>query len=290
MDQDSSEDSSKGKKKKGKEAGIDAVLDKLDLMMEKMNGERATNHARFEKIEEQLQSSVDTQKNLEKEIEKIVDSDKCFSASLREDLDAVENTNSRDTVIVKKLATDKEIPKDKKELSNLVVATGREILTIVLGSDKCMKFIAPLFFNSRRVPKEGERNELPPFKITFKLLTDALEFKEKAIAASKDPTSKLHKAYFSHHQTVGTRIRLSLLWGVADALKKEKKESWCTQSSSKPSLMVKENGPLVKTYSYIEAVTTYGDKIDKKIIEEATKLAQRFFYGQVEKIFIILKD
>ncbi len=54
--------------------------------------------------------------------------------------------------------------------------------------------------------------------------------------------------------------------------------------------MVKDNGVLVRTYCYLEAVTTFGEKIDTKILDEANKLANRFFYGQVEKIFIILKD
>jgi hypothetical protein len=128
-----------------------------------------------------------------------------------------------------------------------------------------MKFAAPLYLsNNRRIPKEGERKELPPFKITFKRLEDAVEFKEKCITASKEPTNRLHKAYFANQQSIGTRIRLNILWGIADALKKEKKDSWVTQSSPKPVLQVKDNGPLVKTYSYLEAVTTFGDKVEKK--------------------------
>jgi hypothetical protein len=102
----------------------------------------------------------------------------------------------------------------------------------------------------------------------------------------------LFKAYLSNQQTIGTRIRLGLLWGVAEYLKKkEKQDSWVSQSSPKPMLMAKApNSNLVKTYSYIEAITTYGEKIDKKVIDDANKLASKFFYGQVEKVFIILKD
>ena len=81
-----------------------------------------------------------------------------------------------------------------------------------------------------------------------------------------------------------------LLWSIVDILKKEKKESWVNQSSPKPTLQVKQSGTLIKTYSYIEAISAYGERIEKKAIDEATKLASRFYYGQVEKIFIILKD
>ena len=81
-----------------------------------------------------------------------------------------------------------------------------------------------------------------------------------------------------------------LLWGIVDVLKREKKESWVNQSSPKPTLQVKQTGTLVKSYSYLEAISAYGERIDKKVIEDATKLAARFYYGQVEKIFVILKD
>ena len=67
-------------------------------------------------------------------------------------------------------------------------------------------------------------------------------------------------------------------------------QSWVTQSSPKPTLQVKQTVTLVKSFSYIEAISAYGDRIEKKVIDEATKLASRFFYGNVEKIFIILKD
>jgi hypothetical protein len=289
--EESSEDEALSKTKRPKGAKIDSVIDKLDLLVRELRADRTSNKERFEKIEDKLEETVLEQVNLKEQIEQIKKSDNSFTATIKEDLDAVENNNSRDTVIIKKLSTDQDIPRDKKELSNLILTTGKELLQLVLGSCEGLKFTAPLYFNNNRVPKEGERKELPPFKITFKQLPDAICFKEKAITASKEPGNRLYKAYISCQQTIGTRIRLSLLWGISDHLKKvEKKDSWVSQSSPKPMLMVKATGNLIKTYSYIDAITTYGDKIEQKIIDEATKLAQKFFYGQVEKIFILLKD
>ncbi len=289
---DDSPDDGKSKKKRSKDR-IDAVLDKLDLMMGRMNEDRISNRDRFDKIDERLDVTIQEQDNLKKEIETIKKNDNTFSASLREDLDAVENSNARDTVIIKRVTLSRDIPRDKKELTNLVVSEGKEILTLILGNSDGMKFISPLFINNnKRGTKPGTPNpkELPPFKIVFKHLSEAITFKEKCIAASKDPQHRLHKVYVTNQQSIGTRIRLSIMWGIADLLKKEKKDCWVSQSVPKPTLMVKETGNLVRTYSYIEAVSTYGDKIDQKIKDEATALAKRFFYGQVEKIFIILKD
>jgi hypothetical protein len=289
--EDTGEVNKEAKKRRSNTAKIDTVLDKLDLFMRELREDRTKNSARFDQVESKLASTIVNQEDLKKEIKVMKESDNCFAATMREDLDAMENINARDTVIVKKLSTDTPHPTDRKELSSLVLETGKQILELVLGNSASMKYIAPLYFkNERRPLRQGERNELPPFKITFKQTSDAITFKEKAIAASKDPTHRLHKAYFAHQQNVGTRIRLTLLWAVADHLKKENKESWVNQSAPKPTLMVRYNGSQVKTYSFIEAMTSYGEKIDGKALEEANKLARKFYYGQVEKIFIVLKD
>jgi hypothetical protein len=285
------DDGKASKKRKSNTAKIESVLDKLDLFMKELREDRGRNDARFEQVENKLSATVISHEDLKKEVKSMKESDNSFAATMREDLDAMENLNSRDTVIVKKLKIDNPCPSDRKELSTMILEIGKEILALIMGDHLSMKYISPLFLkNDRRPPKEGERHELPPFKITFKLVSDAIIFKEKAIAASKDPLHRVYKAYFAHQQNVGTRVRLMLLWAAADALKKESKESWVNQSSPKPTLMVKHAGAQVKTYSFIEAMTSYGDKLDGKALEEATRLARRFYYGQVEKIFIVLKD
>ena len=283
----------KKKKPKSKEDKIDLLLERMmgmDQMLKDLHDDRSSTRDRFDKIEDKMEETILVQENLKEQIESIKQSDNSFSAIIKEDLDAVENASLRDTVIIKRMATDKVIPTERKALSTLILEVGKEILTEIMGNDTCMKYIAPLYFrNDKKTPKEGDRPELPPFKITFRQLPDAILFKEKVIAASKDPTHKLYKCYALNQQNVGTRIRLLLLWGIVDVLKREKKESWVSQGAPKPTLQVKQ-GTLVKSYSYIEAISGFGERIEKKVIDEATKLASRFYYGNVEKIFIILKD
>jgi hypothetical protein len=291
QNEESGADEVKSKKKRTGEAKIDTVLDKLDLFMRELREDRKTNEQRFVGLESVIKETKSEQEEMKKDIQKLKESDNCFAASVREDIDAMDNLNARDTVVIKKMATEVEIPTDKKELSTFIMSIGKDLLVQLMGDDKGMKYIAPLYVsNNRSQPKEGARKELPPFKIVFKLLNDAILFKEKAIAASKELNNKLYKAYIASQMNVGTRIRLLLMWGVVDHLKREKKEGWVSQSSPKPTLMVKQSGNIVKTYSFIEAMTSYGDKIERKILDEATRLANRFFYGQIEKIFIVLKD
>jgi hypothetical protein len=286
-----SDDEIRSRKKKTKDGKIDSVLDKLDLLVSRLDQDREATRDRFDRVESRLEETVLAQEILKKEIKDIKSSDSTFSAAMREDLDAVENNNSRDTVVIKKMEYNGQVPTERKELSNIILNIGKDLVKTHMGDDKIIKFIAPLFYkNERRAPNAGSRVELPPFKITFKHLADAVNFKEKAIAASKIPGDKLHKSYIANIQNVGTRVRSTLMWSIAEQLKKEKKDSWVTQGSVKPALVVKVTGNLTKTFGFIEAMINYGDKIDKKAKEEATKLASRFFYGQLEKVFIVLKD
>jgi hypothetical protein len=287
---DEESSTSKSKKKRGT-AKIDTVLDKLDLLVKEMRDERAIVRDRFEKIEDKLEETIVEQSGLKEQIKDLKTSDNTFSATIREDVDAVDNLNSRDTVIIKKLKSEIDIPTDRKELAAVILEAGKKALREVLGTDSGMKFIAPLFYrNDLRPLREGQRKEYPPFKITFKNLPDAVEFKEKSIKFSKIETHMMYKSYVANQQNVGTRVRLQLLWGVVEVLKKEKKDCWVTHGSPKPVLQVKQNSTLIRSMSFVDAVTTYGDKIEKKTLEEARKLATRFFAGQVEKIFLVIKD
>jgi hypothetical protein len=291
-----SDEEGKSKKKRGREEKIDSVLEKLDLLFVKMDKEQVNNKERFDKIEEKIVETSKSHSDLKIELEQFKKSENSFAANLREDMDAMENLNARDTVVIKKFKVSGTIPTDKKELTDLIIATGKELLTLILGHDQGMKFIAPLYYrNDKRseAAKEATKNELPPFRITFKHMTEAIDFKEKAIIASKDAGHRLFKAHISNIQNMATRIRSNIMWSIVDSLKKENKEGWVNQSSPKPAMMVKTTsgkGVVIKTYSYTEAVMTYEDKIDAKVKEDATRLASRFYHGQVEKIFIVLKD
>ena len=91
-------------------------------------------------------------------------------------------------------------------------------------------------------------------------------------------------------QNSSTRIRTQLMWGVVDALKKEKKEAWVNLNLNKPNIQIKEGGKITKTLTFVGAMNEYGEKIDAKVIADTTKAAQWNFGGKLERLFIILKD
>ncbi len=81
------------------------------------------------------------------------------------------------------------------------------------------------------------------------------------------------------------------MWALADKIKDSKKgiDCWVNQSLNKPTMQVKGD-KTQRTYSFAAAMQKYGDKLEDKPKEEALKLAKKFFPGQVEKIFIVIKE
>ncbi len=138
--------------------------------------------------------------------------------------------------------------------------------------------------------KDNQSGLIPPFKIGFGSKEMAIKFRDEAVKLAKVDGSEYKNTYFSFFQTTGTRIRMVIMWSIADNLKNDSRQVWVTQNSSKPVLQIKEGGKIVKTLSYVKAVTEYRDKIAQKALDEAKKLAKKSFEGNLEKTFIVIKD
>jgi len=246
---------------------------------------------------DELEESIDKLKESEIEIRQGMndlltqkEEEKIFTATLREDLDAVENEALRNTVIIKKLKTAKQTSTDKTAMGLLVQQEARSLVKEVLGTEEDITYIGLLFTG-----KDGLRATeglLPPFKIAFKMKEKGIIFREKAVQRSKDSEDRLHKTYFTCQQCQGTRIRTLLMWALVDKIKDSKKgvDAWVNQSINKPTLQVKGEEKSQRSYTFVEAMTKYEDKLEDKAKEEALKLAKKFFAGQIEKVFMIIKD
>ena len=257
-------------------------------------------------FEQQHATIVTSQKDTEAKVENLTDlveSDSILFATMKEDIDASENEMLKDSVVVKRMKTILEIPKDKKILSKFVQTEGRKLVTNIMGTDDSVKFVATLYNNNNsninkpkhKKTREGEQEQeegpiIPPFKIVFKTKDHSIQFREKAVAKAKEEGSEMGKIYFTHTQNNSTRIRTMLMWGVVDAIKKEKKEAWVNLNLNKPNIQIKEGGKITKTLTFAGAMSEYGEKIDQKVIADTTKAARWNFGGKLERLFIILKD
>ena len=277
-------------KKRKEEESVKEML--KSFMMEIREDRKVTS-----KKTEEMVEAIDKLKEAEIEIRQEITSlkqekeeDHSFTASLREDIDAIENESLRHTVIVKKLKTEEILVNDRAELTRKIQTIAIEMAAEVLGKESTVAYIALLYTG-----REGIRlseGQYPPFRMIFKTKEDGITFKEKAVQRSKNAEDKLHKAYFINQQSQATRVRTMLMWSAVDKIKDPLKniDAWVNQALNKPTLQVKGEERNQRSYSFAEAMSKYGERIDEKAKTDALKLARRFFAGSVQKMFIVIKD
>jgi len=179
---------------------------------------------------------------------------------------------------------------ERIDLQKAVQQAGRKMASDLDIDTASIVYIA-LLYNGKEGIRVGE-GQFPPFKIIFRTKEQGIEFKEKAVQASKDPKHPMSGAYFTTQQTPGTRIRTNIMWNMVEKIKKPEKgiDAWVNQNISKPTLQVKGEDKFQKSYSFVNAIQKYGTLVDDKTKENALKLAKRFYPNQVSKIFLIIKE
>ncbi len=293
-DQEADSDEEDGGRKK---ARLDSVLDKLDSLVKEIKQERGATKEEITSINvrvEENKVAVEEIKTQVTEIQANSKKNEYLTAEMRQDIDGLENENLKQVVVVRKLKADGPVPKDQKSLRAYIQGVSRGLVGKLApeGQDwaKTVKYGAPLYSFVDPTKKDNQAGLVPPFKIGFDCKESALRFRDAALKKSKEDGSEYKKTYFSFFQTAGTRVRLMLLWSVAESIRTDTKESWINQNLPKPTLQVKEGGKIVESLCFVKTMKKYGDKIPKKTIDEATKLAKKNFSGNLKETFIVLKD
>ena len=290
-----------------KKAKIDTVIDKLnniDVILQELVKDRVENRTIFKDLKQKVEANETEMESVKTKISKVeekLDNDNQLTAEMREDIDGLENENLKSTVIVRKLKAKEEVPKDKIKLRSHIQTVARNLVKDVLNesASKDVKYAAPLYSFQDPKKQDNKAGLVPPFKVGFGSKEIAMKFRDAAVKKAKEEhlgedgeklDNEYANTYFTFFQSAGTRIRLMLMWAVADAIKSKTSEVWINQNTSKPTLQVKEGGKIVKTLSFVRTMNEYKDKIPKKALEEATKIAKKTFGGQLEKTFIVIKD
>lgn len=132
------------KKKKENES----IMDMLKSIMSELKEDRKKTNTKTDELEESIDKLKESEIELRQEVSSLItkkEEEAIFSATMREDLDAIENDSLRSIVIVKKLKTEKTVNTDKITMGLLVQQEARSLVKDVLGDDKDVTFIGLLF-------------------------------------------------------------------------------------------------------------------------------------------------
>jgi hypothetical protein len=282
----------KSTQKKGR-SDLEAILAKLTSLSNDMKEERAAAEEKTEAIVAKLNINIQTTANNKNKIDTLfakMEATDVTLARMKEDMDALENENQKNVIMVRRLKAGTRIPTNKAELHETLKTIADELLVEVGVPTGQIKFVALAYTNVDATKQAARPDQVPAFKIGFKNKEDAIIFKEKASKKAKDPTQRIHKVGFAYQQCAGTRIRSSILWQIATILKAEGKDAWVNSNSNKPRLHVKSGERYPREYSFIDAVENYGSKIPEDDLKEVNQQAKKLFGGQCKQLFIILKD
>jgi len=273
---------------------IDALFDKLEVVLGEMRENRSGTDQKVQQIETKIDEADDKINSVMAKVDKLEDAaemENNITAEMRDDIDSLENENLKSVVVVRKLKAAVEVPTEKKALRSFIQNVARELVEDVLGATakEEVKYASTLYSFIDPTKRDNQKGLIPPFRIGFKTKDMGVKFREEAVKKAKQEGSKLSSTYFTHCQSSATRIRVMLLWGIVDALKPTNPDIWVSQNASRPTLQIKENGK-VRTYTFVKAMDQLGSKIAKKTLEEATKIGNKFYKGQLKKTFLILKD
>ena len=274
-------DSNSAKKTKQKEDRMDTILARMESLLDSAN-QKAEENAKNIEV-----NTIEIKKNHQTSQFRMDEMDLSI-ARLKEETDMLDNERVRDTIIVKKVIYNDNVPTRNQDLMDLIKNTVKEMVVYTLGYDPQIKYIG-LAFPIDPVRMAKTPNEIPPFKIQFRHKEDCTDFKTKAIIETKKPNARYSGAYLVHPQNPATRVRTMILWEIVKVLKETKQEAWVAQSNTRPLLMIKK-GQYPKSFGFVQAIQENENFISKCDLTEPTKLANKFFRGEVQRLFIVLKD
>jgi len=269
------------------------ILAKLNQMTEEMRDERHRAAERADTLIVKINSTSDATNSNTKKIEELSKEQDTLNtslASLREDIDVIENDNMKNVILVRKLKTSKNIPKAKTEINEFLKEEAHALVSDLGGKPEMVKFVTMAYNELDQSKQQGRNGKVPAFKIGFKNKQDAITFKENGTATAKDKDSPLHKVVFAYQHCSATRIRTSIMWIIVNKLKEDGKESWVNTNNSKPKLQVKSDKKFPTDYTFVAAVTKFKDLLKEEDLKEINAQAKKFFKGQCKQLFVVLKD
>ena len=217
--------------------------------------------------------------------------DNLIFARLKEDQDYALNKNREDRFTVTGLQVSKPPPPDATERKEFF----REILSdLILKAcpdlDPQPK-ILDVFVNMRY-------GRGPPFiEARLDSTSASSAFRIAASKLAKDEAPDFSGLFVANSVTLTTRVRIEILRAIAKILTSETEEAYVQNFSSRPMLHYQAREGVLRpaqgtnrSYSFVEAVGRWGDKLTTTSLLPAYRRARPAFIGCLEQYFVVLKE
>ena len=212
--------------------------------------------------------------------------DNLIFARLREESDASANKTKEDRVVITGI-TSKEVPPTDPEQ--------RKIWIKKIASDIFVALIPDFAGQIHFVNQAKNRGlHIPLIEVKLDSVDNAAKIR-KAFSAKKRENVDLGRIFVSNSVGLSTRVRVDILKAIARKISGPSLSAHVVAFISRPVMHVKSTEgttePMIpKTYTFVDAVSTYGDRISQVELSEAYRRAGTAFKGQMEQVFVLLRE
>ena len=217
--------------------------------------------------------------------------DNLVFARLKEDQDFAYNKNREDRVTLTGLQVTSPPPKDALERKEFFRSILEGLLLEACPDRAPQPRILDVFVNLRY----GRGS--PFIEARLDSVEAASEFRVAAAKLAKVETSGFSGLFIANSVTLTTRVRIEILRALAKRLTTDSEDAFVQGFSSRPMLHYQSRDHVVlpaagtnRSYSFVEAVGRWGDKLTTVELLPAYRRARPAFIGCLEQYFVVLKE
>jgi len=211
-------------------------------------------------------------------------------ARMKEDSDAELNKSREDRVVISGLdraPASHGSHQEKKEYFRGVVARLVELACPSLTPAS----IKEVFVTIRR-------DQLSPVvEARFDTISNASAFRKAASTLAKEKDPEFGHLFFANSVTQATRVRIEIMRAIAKKLTTDIEAAYVQGFISRPKMhyvvnegMASECSGVGRSYSFVDAVSRFGDLLMPADLSSAYKRAGNTFKGSMEHYFILLSE
>lgn len=212
--------------------------------------------------------------------------DNMIFARLREESDAVSNKSKEDRVIITGI-TSKEMPPTDPELRKVwIKKIAMDIFTTLIPD-----FGGQIHFVNQA---KNKGMHIPLIEVKLDSVENAAKIR-KAFSVKKREKVDLGRIFVANSVGLSTRVRVDILKAIAKAISGPSFSAHVVAFISRPVMHVKSpdgtvNPMTPKTYTFVDAVAEFGSRVTQVELAEAYRRAGTAFKGQMEQVFILLRE
>ena len=235
------------------------------------------------KKEEKLQNLEKDLNTFKADVLKRRHFDSMVTMRLAENQDVELNKAKEDRIIINGLTNPTPCPVGVEEKKKWMMDMVTPIVdSIVEGSSKEIAFVSLAGTKER---------DIPLCEVRFKSREMAIKIRREFAAKKKGGTDFGRIAIFNS-VTLGTRVRIEILWALAKKCCTEKEIASVQSYISKPALLIKdkEGKRRPMTLGFADAIKRYGRILREGDLASAYRKAGTSFEGQLQQNFVVLHD